>query len=54
MKINQWKNKLLELHKEMKEDLGASLMEVHIVDDVETNWPSLSDEIETTVKIIAK
>lgn len=54
MKIDEWKAKFLELHASMREDLGANLLEVQICDGVETNWPSLSDEIITTFKIIAK
>ena len=54
MKIDEWKSKFLGLHEAMREDLGANLLEVHISDDVVTGWPKLSDEIETTVKFIAK
>ena len=56
MKIDEWKAKFLQLHKEMKEDLGAEMIDVYIDDDITHRaecWPALSVAI-TNVKIIAK
>lgn len=41
MTINEWKEKFAELHKEMKEDLGISCLEVEI-EESGHDWPYLN------------
>ena len=54
MTIKEWKEKFRELHKEMKEDLGADLLEIHIKDEFIMNWPELSSKNIVSLEVIAK
>ena len=40
MTINEWKEKFAELHKEMKEDVGISLLDIDI-EESHQDWPYL-------------
>lgn len=56
MKIDEWKKRLIEFHKEMKEDLGAERLEMHVADKVMVRtecWPALSAGY-TDVEIVAR
>jgi hypothetical protein len=41
MTINEWKEKFAELHKEMKEDVGISSLEIEIEEGY-PDWPYLN------------
>lgn len=54
MTIREWKEKLRELHKEMKEDLGADILEVCIDEESFEAYPCINPITRTNVKIYAK
>ena len=41
MTINEWKEKFAELHKEMKEDVGISSLDIEI-EESHQDWPYLN------------
>ena len=54
MTIREWKEKLRELHRLMKEDLGASLLDVYIEEQSVESYPFLHSVSATKIKIIAE
>ena len=54
MTIREWKEKFRELHKEMKEDLGADILEVCIDEESFESYPCINPITRTNVKIYAK
>lgn len=54
MTIKEWKEKFMELHKDMKKDLEAKTLEIYIEEETLDSYPCLNPISRTNIKIVAK
>ena len=54
MTIKEWKERIKALHNEMKEDLGAETLEIHVDEDIVDSYPFLHTISQIKITVIAK
>lgn len=54
MTIKEWKEQIEALHKAMKEDLEAEMLEIYIEEKILDTYPCLSPISRTNIQIWAK
>lgn len=54
MTIKEWKERIKALHNEMKEDLGAETLEIHVDEDIVDSYPCLHQISKINISVVAK